>query len=119
MLLTKPPGVITFQVHPESRGMLWGLGILTRVCSKNPGMVKNIKTKIIILGQRGDYTPMTKPLTKGGKEETHEGVIARSGLLPMRMRHAQMTVTVSGGMRAHTLKLTIVTRVTHVMQTRT
>ena len=82
-------------------------------------MVKNIKTKIIIIGQRGDYTPMTDPLTKGVKEETHKGVIARSGLLPMRMRHAQMTVTVAGGMRVHTLKLTIVTWVTHVMQSRT
>ena len=62
---------------------------------------------------------MTKPLTKGGAEETHKGVLARSGLLPMRMRHVQMTVTVPGGMRAYTLKLTIGTRVTHEMLTRT
>merc|ERR1712215_485495 len=43
-----------------------------------------------------DKTPYQR-----GKEETHKGVIARYGLLPMRMRHAQMTVTVSGGMRAN------------------
>ena len=54
---------------------------------------------------------MTDPLTTGVNEETHKGM-ARSGLLPMRMRHAQKTVTVAGGMRAHTLKLTIVTWVT-------
>ena len=49
---------------------------------------------------------MTEPLTKGGVEETHKGVVARSGLLPMRMRHVQMTVTVPGGMRTQILKLT-------------
>ena len=48
MLLTKPPGVITFQVHPVSRRMAWGLTILKGVCSK---LVKNIK-KITTSGQR-------------------------------------------------------------------
>ena len=62
---------------------------------------------------------MTDPLTTGVKEETHKGM-ARSGLLPMRMWHAQKTVTIAGGMRAHTLKLTIaIPWVTPVMQTRT
>ena len=61
---------------------------------------------------------MTEPLTTGGVEETHKGVVARSGLLPMRMRHVQKSVTVPGGMRTQILKLTIGTRVTHEMLTR-
>ena len=114
MLIKKPPGV-SLPVHPVSRRMVWGPAVLKGICSK---LVKKIIIKtLIIIGKRDAITPMTEPLTKGGEEETHEGIIARSGLFPMRMRRVQKVVTVPGGMGGQIPKLTIGTKVTHEMLT--
>merc|ERR1712215_350442 len=49
---TSSSRVITFQVHPMSRGMPWGLGILTRQTATNTWQVLK-KIINIIAGRRG------------------------------------------------------------------
>ena len=112
MLITKPP-VGAIQVHPMSRRMARGLANLKGICNK---LVKKIKI-ISIIGKRDAITPMTDPLTKGGEEETHEGIIARSGIFPMMVRRVHKVVTVPVGMGTKIPKLTIGTEVTHEMLT--
>ena len=113
MLITKPP-VGAIQVHPMSRRMARGLANLKGICNK---LVKKIIKITLIIGKRDAITPMTDPLTKGGEEETHEGIIARSGIFPMMVRRVHKVVTVPGGMGTQIPRLTIGTKVTHEMLT--
>ena len=112
-LLSNKPPVGATQLHPMSRRMVRGLTNQKGICKK---WVKKIKI-ISIIGKRDAITPMTDPLTKGGEEETHEGIIARSGIFPMMVRRVHKVVTVPGGMGTQIPRLTIGTKVTHEMLT--